>query len=160
MQRLLIWCRNLIWIPIIGSLLLTLGCGLIGILMIITRFHYNLFNFDYSPEVAKKIGITTIETLDLFLIATIAYITAYGLYKLFIDKEDFEAPIRIKIPNLKALKDKIIGVVIAALGVTFLAKIAKEDISSDVMYEGIGIGVIIVALTIAIHFGKTKTDSS
>jgi uncharacterized membrane protein YqhA len=158
MKKILFWSRNLLWIPIIGSLLLTLGCGIIGLLMIVSRTYHILNYGEFSPKVAKNIAMTTIETIDLYLIATVAYITAMGLYKLFISKENFEMPIRVKIPDLKALKDKIIGVVIAALGVTFLGKVAQGEASSEVMYEGIGIAVIIVALSFAIHFGKTKSS--
>ena len=157
MKKILLWSRNLLWIPIIGSLLLTLGCGIVGILMIVSRTYYILDYGEFSPKVAKNVGMTTIETIDLYLIATVSYITAIGLYKLFISKENFEMPIKVKIPDLKALKDKIIGVVIAALGVTFLGKVAEEEVSSDLMYVGIGIAVVIIALSFAIHFGKTKS---
>jgi len=157
MKKILIWSRNLLWIPIIGSLLLTLGCGIIGILMIGSRTYHILDYGEFSPKVAKNVAMTTIETIDLYLIATVAYITAIGLYKLFISKENLEMPIKVKIPDLKALKDKIIGVVIAALGVTFLGKVAQEEVSSDLMYVGIGIAVVIIALSFAIHFGKTKS---
>ncbi|MEP0134663.1 MAG: YqhA family protein [Eudoraea sp.] len=160
MKKILIWSRNLLWIPIIGSLLLALGCGIIGILMIGSRTYKILSYGEYSPKIAKNVAMTTIETIDLYLIATVAYITAIGLYKLFIAKEDFEAPIKVKIPDLKALKDKIIGVVIAALGVTFLGKVAQEEVSSDLMYVGIGIAVVIIALSFAIHYGKTKSYKS
>ena len=160
MKKILIWSRNLLWIPIIGSLLLTLGCGIIGILMIGSRTYHILDYGEFSPKVAKNVAMTTIETIDLYLIATVAYITAIGLYKLFISKENLEMPIKVKIPDLKALKDKIIGVVIAALGVTFLGKVAQEEVSSDLMYVGIGIAVVIIALSFAIHYGKTKTYKS
>ena len=157
MKKILIWSRNLLWIPIIGSLLLTLGCGIMGILMVGSRTYHILDYGEFSPKVAKNVAMTTIETIDLYLIATVAYITAIGLYKLFISKENLEMPIKVKIPDLKALKDKIIGVVIAALGVTFLGKVAQEEVSSDLMYVGIGIAVVIIALSFAIHFGKTKS---
>ena len=116
MQRLLIWCRNLIWIPIIGSLLLTLGCGLIGILMIITRFHYNLFNFDYSPEVAKKIGITTIETLDLFLIATIVMMIPTGILGIVSVVEDPDAMIAMFIVGFIAIVTLVLCLLYLAVG--------------------------------------------
>jgi len=157
MKKILFKSRNLLWLPIVGSLLLTLGCGIMGILMIASRT-YNILNYgEYSPKIAKNVAMTTIETIDLYLIATVSYITAIGLYKLFISKEDFEMPFKVKIPDLKTLKDKIIGVVIAALGVTFLGKVTNEPVSADLMYVGIGIAVVIIALSFAIHFGKTKS---
>lgn len=160
MKKLLVWSRNLLWLPIIGSLLLALGCGLIGLLMIITRAYTILSKGDFSPKVAKTIAMSTIETIDLYLIATVAFITAIGLYKLFISKDNFEMPISIKIPNLETLKNKIIGVVIAALGVTFLGKVAEEEVSTDVMYLGFGIAAVIIALAFAIQFGKAKPLNS
>ena len=98
MKKILFKSRNLLWLPIVGSLLLTLGCGIMGILMIASRT-YNILNYgEYSPKIAKNVAMTTIETIDLYLIATVSYITAIGLYKLFISKEDFEMPFKVKIP--------------------------------------------------------------
>ncbi len=159
MESFLVWCRKLLWLPIIGSLLLTLGCGIVGILMIAKRTIYLFQQNEFSPKVAKKVAIVTVETLDLFLIATMAYLTAYGLYKLFVASREFEGPIRIKIPDLTTLKNKIVGVVIAALGVTFFGKVAQEEISTDVMYEGIGFAAVIIALAFVINYGKSKTVS-
>jgi len=57
----------------------------------------------------------------------VAYINGLGLWMLFIaDKED-ELPIRLKIKTLKDLEDKIIGVLVAVLAVSFLGQVSEAD---------------------------------
>ena len=63
---------------------------------------------DYSAKAAKIMALAVIEIIDLFLVATVAYITAAGLYKLFISNTQIELPTRLKINSLKDLEDKII----------------------------------------------------
>ena len=82
---------------------------------------------DYSAKAAKIMALAVIEIIDLFLVATVAYITAAGLYKLFISNTQIELPTRLKINSLKDLEDKIIGVVVAALAVAFLGQAAGSD---------------------------------
>ena len=70
-------------------------------------------------QAAKVASLAVIEIIDLFLIATVSYITAVGLYKLFISKEGVKLPMRLSINTLKDLEDKIIGVIVAALAVAW-----------------------------------------
>jgi len=44
-----------------------------------------------------------IEVIDLFLVGTVAYITAIRLYKLFISDAETKLPMSSKINTLKAL---------------------------------------------------------
>jgi uncharacterized membrane protein YqhA len=45
------------------------------------------------------------------------WITALGLYRLFISGSEFALPMRLKIDRLKYLEDKIRGVLVTALAV-------------------------------------------
>ena len=156
MEKFLNACRHLIWLPVIGCITLVLGAVIMGFGRIITGFIMHLSKMDFSAKAGKQLAIKVIEIIDLFLVATVAYITAVGLYKLFINK-DFKLPGLLKISNLNELESKIIGVIIAALAVSFLGQ-AAEDNPKDILNIGIGIGAVVVslALFVTLTSGKKK----
>jgi len=128
-----------------------------GIIRIVTAGAKLVRAGDYSAKAAKIMSLAVIEIIDLFLVATVAYITAAGLYKLFISDRRIELPTRLKINSLKDLEDKIIGVVVAALAVAFLGQAAGSDEPAALLNYGGGIAVVIAALAFFIRTdGKDK----
>ena len=101
---------------------------------------------DFSAKASKTMSLEVIEVIDLFLVGTVAYITAVGLYKLFISDTKIDLPMRLRIRNLKDLEDKIIGVIVAALAVAFLGFAAGTEVSSTLLNYGAGIALVIAAL--------------
>ena len=115
LRKLLILGRYLLVIPVISSLLLTVGVVVMGAGLIVERGWNLVTNGEFSTKSAKMMSITTIQTIDFFLVGALGYITAVGIYCLFITTDNEPLLKRIKIENLKDLEDKIIGVVVAAL---------------------------------------------
>jgi uncharacterized membrane protein YqhA len=115
---------------------------------------------DFSGKTTKLAALSVIEIIDLFLIATVAYITAVGLYKLFIGKIDVKTPMRLKIDNLQDLENKIIGVIVAALSVAFLGHAAGGDEASQLLNFGGGIAVVIVALAFFMYRSAKKDKAA
>jgi len=108
---------------------------------------YELFRAgDFSAKAAKTMSLAVIEIIDLFLIGTVAYIAAIGIYKLFISNSEIPLPMRLSIETLKDLEDKIIGVLVAALAVAFLGHAAGGDEARALLNYGGGIAVVIAAL--------------
>ena len=142
--RLLSACRFLLVVPVIGCVLLTTGVVIMGMGRILTAGVALAQAGDFSAKVAKTMSLAVIEIIDLFLIGTVSYIAAVGLYKLFISKTEIQLPMRLKIHTLKDLEDKIIGVIVAALAVAFLGKAAGEDPEALLNY-GAGIALVVVA---------------
>jgi uncharacterized membrane protein YqhA len=159
MTRFLAACRHLLVIPVIGCVLLTAGTVIMGIIRIVTAGAMLVRAGDYSAKAAKIMALAVIEIIDLFLVATVAYITAAGLYKLFISNTRIELPTRLKINNLKDLEDKIIGVVVAALAVAFLGQAAGADEPAALLNYGGGIALVIAALAFFINYGGKDKDS-
>ncbi|UCD61360.1 MAG: hypothetical protein JSV59_01915, partial [Flavobacteriaceae bacterium] len=62
-----------------------------------------------------------------------------------------------QINNLNELESKIIGVIVAALAVSFLGQ-AAEDNPKDILNIGIGIGAVVVSLAVFVTLtsGKKK----
>ncbi len=147
MRKLLINSRYLIAIPVIGCLLLTTGAVVMGTGRIVLSA-IDIFKVgDFSPKASRDMGTSIIEIIGLFLVGTVAYITAIGLYRLFISDQEIMLPMRITINNLADLQNKITGILVAALAVAFLGLIASEDDKGIVLNYGIAISLVIAALT-------------
>lgn len=158
MVKFLIACRYLLAIPVLGCVIMAAGAVVMGFGRIITSVKRLQELGGFSPKASKLVAISVIEIIDLFLVATIAYITAIGIYKLFIDKKKMQLPMRIKINSLNDLENKIIGVIIAALAVAFLGNAAGTEDYSSVLNYGGGIALVIAALSIFLKFNSKSND--
>jgi uncharacterized membrane protein YqhA len=104
-----------------------------------------------------KIRVEAIAVMDVFLIATALLIFSLGLYELFIGKLDL--PKWLAIRNLDDLKDKLRGVIIFVMTVTFLEHLVLwQDAVATLKFAG-AIAVVIVALVISARFGKVDDES-
>ncbi len=157
MTRFLAACRYLLVVPIVGCVLLTAGIVLMGMARIVAAGAQLVREGDLSANAAKMMSLAVIEIIDLFLIGTVSYITAVGLYKLFISNSEIELPVRLKIHSLKDLEDKIIGVVVAALAVAFFGQaVGASELSALLNYGG-GIALVIAALAFFTRQGDTES---
>ena len=146
MTRFLMACRFLLVIPVIGCVLLTAGVVIMGMGRIVTAGVKFVLAGDFGAKAAKTMSLAVIEIIDLFLIGTVAYIAAVGLYKLFISDTEVDLPMARKIRTLKDLENKIIGVIVAALAVAFLGHATASDDPAALLSYGGGIALVIAAL--------------
>ena len=159
MTRFLAACRFLLVVPVVGCLLLTAGAVLMGLARIVTAGIELARGADFSQKAAKTMSLAVIEIIDLFLVGTVAYITAVGLYKLFINDAEIQLPIRLKIEGLSDLEDKIIGVVIAALAVGFLGQAVNTDQPETLLHYGGGIALVVAALAFFMRQNAKSNDA-
>jgi uncharacterized membrane protein YqhA len=117
--------------------------GLIETVVVITQFAVLA---DFSSKTAKSLLLNVIEIVDIFLLATVVYITALGLYELFVDST-IKVPDWLEINNLDDLKDKLVAVVIVVLGVGFLGQFVSWDGQSNLLISGGGAALVIASLT-------------
>lgn len=156
-RKLLVLSRYLLMIPVIGSLLLTIGVVFMGAAVVVERAWYLVQNGEISIKATKVMSMTVIQTIDFFLVGALAYITAVGIYNLFITSNDEQLLRRIKIEKLADLEEKIIGVVVAALAVAFLGQVSDASNMQDVYHGGIATALVIVALCLFNHLsGKAE----
>lgn len=97
-------------------------------------------------KTGKQLILDFIEVTDMFLLATVLYIVAVGLYALFID-DTIALPAWLEIHNLDDLKNKLIAVVIVVLGVVFLGQAITWDGQRELLGFGVAIALVITALT-------------
>jgi uncharacterized membrane protein YqhA len=147
MQRILNGSRYMIIIAVIGAFLaaaiVLIYGGLTVAGIIIDVFVHHIFTTDG----AKHLAIEAIEIIDLFLLETILYIVAIGLYDLFIDDHP-SMPHWLEIFSLDDLKEKLIGVVIVLLAVTFLGDVVNWDGSNSILSLGIAVGLVLLVLSL------------
>ena len=106
----------------------------------------HLFNGGVNAKSTKALLLAAIELVDLFLLATVLFVIAIGLYELFID-DNLPLPNWLEIHTLDDLKDKLIGVVIVVLGVLFLGQVISWDGQRDLLGFGAAIALVVAALT-------------
>jgi len=146
MQRILPASRYLILIAILGSFVaatvLILYGGYNTIRLVIEAFSF----LSGDPDELKNVAVKFIGIVDVFLLGTIFYIIALGLYELFID-DQVKVPAWLEIHSLDDLKEKLIGVVIIVLGVFFLEKVVTWKDELDLLPLGVSIALVIAALS-------------
>lgn len=96
---------------------------------------------------------TIIMAIDLYLIAVVLLIFAFGLYELFIAKitiKDSNDSKVLEIHTLDQLKDKLAKVIVMALIVAFFSKVLNMGVknSLDMLYFAISI----LALALGLYF--------
>lgn len=104
---------------------------------------------------SKALIIALIEAVDVYLLATVFYIIALGLFELFIDNR-LDLPDWLEINDLDDLKKKLIGVLVLVFGVLFLGQVAQWDGQRNLMGLGVGIAAVIVSLAFFLQYNKSK----
>lgn len=154
MNTLLSKSRYLILMAVVGTLVGMIALMVFGLWEIYDILVLTVVSHD-QKDIGKQLTFAFIEVIDTFLIATVCYITALGLYELFID-DALELPAWLNITSLDDLKNKLTSVIVVVLGVVFLGKIVSWDGSSDILNIGASIALVIAALTWFLRQSSTK----
>jgi len=142
LRRFTAWTRFVVIIPVAGLFLGAVTLVVMaGVEVVKTILHA------LSGELAKTTAVLDfIELADVFLLATVLYIMALGLFELFID-DRLALPPWLEIHTLDDLKEKLVGVVVVVLAVSFLGKVIEAESSRALMELGIGVAAVIAALS-------------
>lgn len=148
MSRFLIGTRYLILIPILG-LALAAGCFFIfggwGLVKLLFELVLTVFGVSHELTGASQgvIIFEVVEYVHTFLVGTVLYITAVGLYQLFIQEIDFRG--WLKIDSTEELETNLIGVTVVVLAVNFMGAVFAGKTENLLQY-GAGIALPIAAL--------------
>jgi uncharacterized membrane protein YqhA len=156
LSRILASSRYLILIAVLGSLSAFVALLIAGALQIGITIFYAITAPDITSKGLKALSLSFIEIIDVFLLATVFYIVALGLYELFIDA-NIVVPSWLSIQDLDDLKSKLASVVIVVLGVLFLGQ-ALEWKGNDILSYGVAVALVIAALTYFLQ--KSKKSKS
>ena len=144
-SKLLSKSRYLVGLAVLGSFagmvtLLFQGIGEVYHLVLL------VLGVPGTEAIGEKLTFSFIEILDTFLLATVCYIMALGLYELFVD-DRLELPSWLSIRNLDDLKNKLTSVIIVLMSVIFLGHVVSWDGERDLLRIGAPIALVIAALT-------------
>lgn len=155
MARLFDLSPSMIILAVVGSLLAAFTLIIYGFLRVLAVIWDLVSSTDLTDAREERLSIEFIELIDVFLIGVILLIVALGLYQLFIDEKS-TLPSWLRIRTLDELKHRVIGVICVVLGVNFLSNVAEWNGGKDIIYLGLAIGIVLVALVLLL---KTVDDS-
>lgn len=163
MPRLLAGTRYLVIVPIIGlalaaSVLFVIG-GFRLIALIVEGVLRLLGVIAVEAHGAEQIPVEVeiVEYVHTFLIGTVLYITAVGLYQLFIKEIKF--PEWLRIDSTEELETNLIGVTVVVLAVNFMGFVFTRDAAVLLQY-GAGIALPIAALALFVGLRTWSTSVS
>jgi uncharacterized membrane protein YqhA len=140
----------MILIPILGLVIAATffflfgGIGLIRLLIEMMLAAVGLAHEGGELE-GEVVIIEVVEFVHTFLLGTVLYITALGLYQLFIGNIQILG--WLKIENTEELETNLIGVTVVVLAVNFMGTVFANP-TADVLSYGAGIALPIAALGI------------
>jgi uncharacterized membrane protein YqhA len=147
LKQLLESSRRIIIVPVIGSLIGAIACLVYGGLVVLRVLADFLVHPQLNEEGVKLVAVGFIQVIDLFLLGTVLYIIAMGLYELFISDE-LTLPPWLEIHDLDELKARLVGVIVVALVVSFFAKVVEWQKGIDILYLGGAIAIVVAAISL------------
>ena len=163
MSRILGGTRYLVVIPVIGLAIAASvffvfgGIGLIRLLIELSLEAIRNLSQESAGTDRGLVIFEVVEFVHLFLVGTVLYITAIGLYQLFINEIKF--PNWLKIDSTEELETNLIGVTVVVLAVNFMGAVfvgGKENL----LEFGAGIALPIAALGVFLGLRAWATKIS
>jgi uncharacterized membrane protein YqhA len=155
MARVLSATRYLVLLGVVACALGALLCFIGALAQLALVATHIVSGLDTSSEI-KALTVNEIFLADVSLIATALFLVAVGLYELFISKINF--PVGVTVTSLDDLKDKLLGVIVVALAVTFLSQITTWDGKTDLLSYGVSIALVVLALAAFTYIRREKSD--
>jgi len=123
LHRILARSRYLMLIAVFGSFAASVTLLIYsGLETVITISHTT--KASVARENSKQLILFFIEVVNLFLLATVFYVTALGFYELFID-DRIKVSIWLEINTIDDLKTQLTSVLVVVLSVLFLAEVVR-----------------------------------
>jgi len=135
--------RYLAIVPILGlavAAAVMFAFGGIGLFFFVLK---SITEASHGPEILPIFEL--LEFVHQFLIGTVLYITAMGLYQLFI--QDVPLPMWMKTESSEDLENNLIGVTVVVLAIEFLGAVFSGS-EPDLLQYGAGIALPIAALAL------------
>lgn len=145
-HKILASSRQLILLAVICSYIASIAVLIYGVLETVHAIALSIHEGEISSKGGKKLVVSLIEVIDLFLLSTVFYITALGLYELFID-DRIKVPEWLEIHDIDDLKAKLISVIIVVLSVSFLGQAVTWDGNPNFLPFGASVALVIASLS-------------
>ena len=140
-RRVIEFTRYIAVLPSLGAILgslVLMGVGVLEVVKAVTILIQTWAN-------TKEVVVAVLTAIDTLLLATVLMVIGYGIYELFVD-EGLNLPSWLEIRSLDDLKNKLIGVIVAIIGVIFLGILVDATDPGEVLQTGIGCGAVLIGL--------------
>ncbi|MER3432314.1 MAG: hypothetical protein C4288_02515 [Leptolyngbya sp. ERB_1_1] len=158
LHRILAGSRQFILIAVLCSFIASVTVLIYGAMQTFYTVFHLFFEGGVSSKGAKTLVVSFVEIIDLFLLATVFYITALGLYELFID-DRVRVPGWLEIHTIDDLKGKLASVVVVVLSVSFLGQAVKWDGDGNLLPYGASVALVIASLSYFLSAQTKKTGA-
>ena len=153
-ERVLEGARLAVVVPVATLLLAALGAFVYGVAYFIDSIRVIV---DHPFPIGRNIGLFVV-LIDLFLVGVTLLIAAVGLFELFLAPETAGSerkllPAWLVIRDLNDLKVRVLSMIVLVSVVSFTDLVVDFRSGRDVLYLGVGVAVVIVALTAFVRFG-------
>lgn len=157
-ERILVMSRLLVMIPVIVSILAALGAFAYGTDLFILAIGDVA---SAALPAGHKIGQLMV-IIDLFLIGATLLIAGFGFYELFIDRIGDEngtwLPKWLQMRDLNDLKARVIAMIVLIASVDFVEVLVDSTDGNHILERGVGVALVIGALTAFIRLGSQGHD--
>lgn len=154
-ERVLAGSRLLILLPVVMLLLIAAGSFVYGTVI----FFASITGYLHDPaRVGGKLSHFLVVE-DLFLVGVTLMISAFGFYGLFVVRDErpesqYWLPKWLQMRDLEDLKARIVSMLILVAAMTFVDVVVEFHGGIEVLYLGIGVALVIGALTAFLRFGR------
>jgi uncharacterized membrane protein YqhA len=99
--------------------------------------------------------------MDTFLVGVTLMILAFGFYELFVptrerEGQKFWLPAWLEMHDLEDLKARVVSMLILVAAITFVDRLVESQNQQEILFLGVGVSIIIVALTAFLWFGRSR----
>ncbi len=159
MERLLLSARYLIYLAVASALVGSAAILIFGAIVTLKNVGGMFWVAEFTSEASKKVALDSIEALDLLFLGVVLYITAIGLYHLFIDSS-LRLPRWLVLEEFEDLKVILVSVVMVILVINFASSLLELTNTADILNLGVAISLIIasIGLIFYVRSNKSKRD--
>lgn len=158
-SRLLASSRFIVAFAVLGTFVSGTVLLIFAVLSVIENSINAFDELDLTSHGVEELAVEFIKLTDVFLLGTVLYIVSLGLYQLFIDAT-LPLPDWLIVHDLDHLKEKLVGVIIVLLGVSFLGEVVSWDEETDILRLGIAVALVIAALSIVLVSFAARSHAS
>ena len=142
--------RYFILLAILGSFITSCAVLLYAFFAGVVDSLGDAVQHEFDAEGAKHISVEVISLVDLFLLGTVLYVVAVGLYQLFVSPL-LPTPTWLKITDLDDLKERLLATIVVLLAVSFLGYVVTWDGSFSLLAAGAAIGMVLIAISLLLR---------
>ena len=155
-ERLLGYSRLMVIVPVVFLLVDAAGSFVYGTDILIRTASGDISE---PARIGGRLGIFLI-TMDTFLVGATMMIAAFGFYELFVIKKEHPRhrswlPSWLQMHDLEDLKARVVSMLILVAAITFIDVAVESHDARNVLFLGLAIAVVILALTAFLRFGRS-----